>query len=215
MNTQNVKDLNEMDLSILREVCNIGSGNALRSLYELTKLNLDIDVPTLEFADFRELPIKFFNSEENIIATVSQDVEGDLDASLLLGIEGKSMELLLNSMQENFEMQDAKKADISSLDETQLSMVSEIGSILCGSYISALSDFIQSSNQLSAPVVAIDMSAAVISQIVSDIGSEDKILLIGTNLSLDGNIINAKIILLPKKGALDYLIDSVQKYYFM
>lgn len=209
-----MNNMNEMNLSILREVCNIASGNALKSLIGLTGLNLDIDVPSVELSDFRNLPSMFFGSEDSVIAAVSQDIEGDLKASILLGVDGESIKILLDNINKNYNMEKGKQVDISNLDESQISMINEVGSILSGSYVSALADFIKAESSLTAPTIAVDMSGAILSQVFSSLDSqEDKVLLIGTNLTIDKKIINAKIVLLPKKGALDYLLETVTAQY--
>lgn len=213
-NIKNINEMDEMNLSILREVCNIASGNALKALVELTGLNLDIDIPSVELADFRELPTRFFKSDENVVAAISQDILGDLNASILVGVDRDSIELLLENMQKTFGVYDDSEIDINCLTESQLSMVSEIGSILSGSYVSALSDFIKAENNLTAPSLAVDMSAAILSQVFSNVDSQDdRVLLIGTNLTIDKKIINTKIVLLPREGTLSYLLDTVQKQY--
>lgn len=211
---KNINEMGEMNLSILREVCNIASGNALKSLVELTGLNLDIDVPAVEFADFRELPTRFFESDDNIVGAVSQDIIGDLNASILVGLDSDSMVLLLDNIQKTFGVYDESSVEINNLTDSQLSMLSEIGSILAGSYVSALSDFIKAESKLTAPSVAVDMSAAILSQVFSCIDShDDRVLLIGTNLTIDKKVINTKIVLLPRAGALDYLLETVQSQY--
>lgn len=208
-----MKNMDEMNLSILREVCNIASGSALKSLIGLTGLNLDIGVPKVELADFRELPT-IFGSEDSVIAAVSQDVQGEINSSILLGLDGKSIKILLENINKVFDLKSNIEIDIDNLDESQISILSEVGSILSGSYISSISDFIKAESSLTAPTIAIDMSGAILSQVLCNLDQEDdRILLIGTNIYVDNEIINAKIVLLPKHGALDYLLDTVRARY--
>ena len=208
-----MKNMDEMNLSILREVCNIASGSALKSLIGLTGLNLDIGVPKVELADFRKLPT-IFGSEDSVIAAVSQDVQGEINSSILLGLDGKSIKILLENINKVFDLKSNIEIDIDNLDESQISILSEVGSILSGSYISSISDFIKAESSLTAPTIAIDMSGAILSQVLCNLDQEDdRILLIGTNIYVDNEIINAKIVLLPKHGTLDYLLDTVRARY--
>lgn len=208
-----MKNMDEMNLSILREVCNIASANALKSLIGLTGLRLDIGVPNVDLADFRELTT-IFGSEDSVIAAVSQDVEGDINSSILLGLDGKSIKILLENINKVFGLESSAEIDINNLDESQISILNEVGSILSGSYISSISDFIQTESSLTAPTIAIDMSGAILSQVLCNLDQEeDRILLIGTNIYVDNEVINAKIVLLPRHGALDYLLDTVRARY--
>lgn len=205
--------INDSNLDILKEVCNIASGNALKSLIDLTGLNLDIQVPDVRLADFRELP-SIFGSEDKMIAAISQETQGDINASLFIGFDDSSVEILLSNMSKKLKIFDEKEVKFFDLTDDHLSMVNEVGSILTGSYISAIADFIKCTTSLSAPTIAIDMAGAILSQVLStNVSSDERVLLIGTNLCVDGSVINAKIVLLPKECALEFLLDSVKKQY--
>lgn len=207
-----MNNINEYNLDILKEVCNIASGNALKSLIDLTGLNLDIKVPDVRLADFRELP-KAFGSEDSVIAAVSQEVEGELKSSILLGLDGESVAVLLSNINKKFNINNDVVC-INNLTDTQLSTLNEVGSILSGSYVSAISDFIKANVSLTAPSIAVDMSGAILTQVLCGMDSNiDKVLLIGTDLCIDGQVINAKIVLLPKEGALSFLLESVEQHY--
>lgn len=205
-------NINDYNLDILKEVCNIASGNALKSLIDLTGLNLDISVPDVRFADFRELP-KVFGSEDSVIAAISQEAAGEFDSSILLGLDGESIKVLLSNVNKKFNISDSD-ISVNNLTESQLSTLNEVGSILSGSYVSAIADFIKASIDLTAPSIAVDMSGAILTQILCSLDSSvEQVLLIGTDLCIDGKVINAKIILIPQQGALDFLLESVKKYY--
>ena len=208
-----MNNMDEMNLSILREVCNIASGNALKSLIDLTGLNLDIGVPDVRLADFRQLP-SIFGEEDSVIAAVSQEIQGNINSSILLGLDGSSIQILLENINKTFNLEDKNDININNLNESQISILNEVGSILSGSYVSAISDFIKSESSLTAPTIAVDMSGAILSQVLCTLESDDdRVLLIGTNLSVDNEVINAKIVLLPKDGALDYLLNTVRAQY--
>lgn len=206
------ENINAYNLDILKEVCNIASGNALKALIDLTGLNLDITVPDVRLADFRELP-KAFGSEDSVIAAISQEVAGDFDSSILLGLDGQSIMVLLSNVNKKFDIND-DEINVSNLKESQLSTLNEVGSILSGSYVSAIADFIKADISLTAPSIAVDMSGAILTQLLCTMDSSiEKVLLIGTDLCIDGEVINAKIVLIPQEGALNFLLESVKKHY--
>lgn len=207
-----MNNINEYNLDILKEVCNIASGNALKSLIDLTGLNLDITVPDVRLADFRDLP-KAFGSEDSVIAAISQEVEGEFNSSILLGLDEESVKVLLTNVNNKFGMEN-DTVKVSNLTDTQLSTLTEVGSILSGSYVSAISDFIKANVSLTAPGIAVDMAGAILTQVLCAMNtSVDKVLLIGTDLCIDGQVINAKIVLLPREGALSFLLESVKRHY--
>ncbi len=205
-------NLNELNLDILKEVCNIASGRALASLIDLTGLKIERSSTDVRLEDFRNIPA-IFGSEDSIIAATSQDSFGDLKSSIFVGFDERSVNILLDAINEKFSLP-STEFDFYNMTEVHLSTISEIGGILTGSYIGAIANFIKAEISLNVPTIAVDMSAAIISQVLStSLHEDDKILLISTDFTINGELINIKIILLPEEGALNFLISSIKRYY--
>ena len=71
--------INEMQFDVLREIGNIGSGNAATALAKMLNQKVDIKVPKAALLDFNELP-QAVGGEETIVVgillTLSEEGEG-------------------------------------------------------------------------------------------------------------------------------------------
>ncbi|NLZ81744.1 MAG: CheY-P-specific phosphatase CheC, partial [Clostridiales bacterium] len=71
--------MDEMQFDVLREIGNIGAGNATTALAKLINSRIEMKVPKVEMVGFQEL-VTIIGSEEDIMAavlvTLSQDISG-------------------------------------------------------------------------------------------------------------------------------------------
>jgi chemotaxis protein CheC len=86
--------------------------------------------------------------------------------------------------------------------EMGLSVLHEVGNIVIGAYITALSDFLGFELQPSVPSLAMDMAGAILAFSLSEIGrSGDTAIVMDGALSLDGSAITeegaSRLFLLP------------------
>ena len=54
MSIQNVEQLKDIHIDVLREIGNIGSGNAASALADLLRCETNISVPTVRLLDFND-----------------------------------------------------------------------------------------------------------------------------------------------------------------
>ena len=93
-------DLDEMNncyLDVLREIGNIGAGNATTALAQLLQRKVDMTVPQAELLEFKEVG-KVIGGEESIMAGVYMVVEGDISGSMMFLLEKNSARHLVNQM---------------------------------------------------------------------------------------------------------------------
>ena len=85
-------DLNNMDgvyFDVLREIGNIGAGNATTALAQLLNTKVDMLVPKVSLLDFQEVG-SAMGGEEQIMAGIYLVVEGDISGSIMFLLEEKS-----------------------------------------------------------------------------------------------------------------------------
>ncbi|MBO5354319.1 MAG: chemotaxis protein CheC [Lachnospiraceae bacterium] len=184
--------INEMQFDVLREIGNIGSGNAATALAKMLNQKIDIKVPKAALCDFNQLP-QAVGGEETIVVgillTLSDDVEGmmmfimKVDAAYnLLG------KLMFTEIDKN-----------EPLNEMQMSCLQEIGNIITGAYLSSLSDLTRLTIQASVPYMALDMAGAILSVPAIEFGKlGDKALMIEAEFGEDTeNEIGGYFLLIP------------------
>ena len=164
--------INEMQFDVLRELGNIGSGNAATALAKMLNQKVDIKVPKAQLCDFRDLPDEVGGAKNvvvGILLTLSEDVDGMMMFILKLDAAYNLLKKLMWS--------DINREE--ELNEMQLSCLQEIGNIITGAYLSSLSDMTKLTIQGSVPYMALDMAGAILSVPAIEFGKlGDKALMI-------------------------------------
>ena len=93
-------DLNNMEgvyFDVLREIGNIGAGNATTALAQLLNTKVDMKVPKVDLLEFSEVG-EAMGGEEQLMAGIYQLVEGDITGSIMFLLEEKSAITLWQGM---------------------------------------------------------------------------------------------------------------------
>ncbi|WP_308639266.1 chemotaxis protein CheC [Paenibacillus silvisoli] len=166
--------LEAFKLDVLKEVGNIGAGNAATALSRLLDKPVDMNVPTVSLIPFEQVADRVGGFEQVVIAVFLR-VEGDAPGNMFFLIEEHSARKLLRSL---LSIESSEEAGYS---EMEFSALSEIGNILAGSYLSSLADFTQLSMSPTVPAIAVDMAGAILSYGLVQYGEMgDSALLINT-----------------------------------
>lgn len=186
-------------LDALKELANIGIGNAVTSLSQLLgeeKINMDIPVATL--VPLQDVP-EFLGEDEVPVAGVYIKAAGDVDLTVLFVLSLDSAANLITNLVPGTE---------GGLDQMGISVLIEVGNILTGSYINAVS--LMTGLQLlpSPPQIAVDMSGAIISTVMAENQLvDDEVVLLQTTLSTMESRIDGNILILPDGGTLEKIFS--------
>ena len=198
-------NLNSMQYDVLKELGNIGAGNATTALSRLINAKIDMRVPKVNLLGFSELA-KAMGREEEIMVGILLLLEGDVDGMMMFLLDVASARALVNSLMGKPE---AEASDDINFDEMEYSALREIGNIITGSYLSALSDMTRLTIVSSVPSLQIDMAEAILSIPAiefSKIG--DKVLLIQTQFDDDSQI-SGYFVLVPELDSYDKILSSL------
>ncbi|WEK56340.1 MAG: chemotaxis protein CheC [Candidatus Cohnella colombiensis] len=161
-------------MDVLREVGNIGAGNAATSLSLLLDKPVDMAVPTVSLLPFDAIAERVGGSEAVVIAIFLR-VDGDAPGNMFFIINREPARRILRGLL-GFEA--SENDDYS---ELELSALNEIGNILAGSYLSSLADFTGLRLSPTVPALAVDMAGAILSYGLHQFGTMgDDALLIDT-----------------------------------
>ena len=75
-----------MHLDVLKEIGNIGSGNAASALAEFLQVSTDITVPSVKLLDFSET-VNFLGGPENVAIGMLVGIQGDITGMMLYVLE--------------------------------------------------------------------------------------------------------------------------------
>lgn len=198
-------NLNSLQYDVLKELGNIGAGNATTALSKLINAKIDMRVPKVNLLGFSDLA-KAMGREEEIMVGILLLLEGDVDGMMMFLLDVSSARALVNSLMGK--PRDESCNDIN-FDEMEFSALREIGNIITGSYLSALSDMTRLTIVSSVPSLQIDMAEAILSIPAiefSKIG--DKVLLIQTQFDDDSQI-SGYFVLVPELDSYDKILSSL------
>ena len=185
-----MKDLSMEKLSgqyydVLKELGNIGAGNATTALAQMLGGKVDMSVPQVKLLDFNVLG-DTVGGEDVIMAGIYLQVEGDISGNMMfIQIKVSAAHLINKMMGGMFEIKD-EEVEEHEFSEMECSAIKEVGNIITGAYLNALSSLTNLTIYPSVPQLAIDMAGALLSVPAVEFGLfADKILLVQTKFSDD------------------------------
>ncbi|MCR5581183.1 MAG: chemotaxis protein CheC [Pseudobutyrivibrio sp.] len=195
-------EVNSKYFDVLKEIGNIGAGNATTAIANMLGLRIDMSVPEVAF-----LPVESLGSaigaEDEIIVGILLGVEQDIDGSMMFLMDMPSAHHIVNKLM----MRDDNYSE--PFDEMDLSAIKEIGNIIAGSYLSALSGLTNLTIVPSVPFVAVDMAAAILSVPAVQFGIfGDNALMINTQFSDDLGI-KGHFILMPEEDSYAKILTAL------
>lgn len=195
-------ELNSLQIDVLREIGNIGAGNAATALSKMISKRIDMDVPKVNILEFRNVAELVGGPEEEVVGIYFK-VTGDITGSIMFLLEKKSAKLLVNLLM-------SKDDDSGMIDEMEFSALQEVGNILSGSYLSSLATLTGLKLNVSVPSLAMDMAGAILSVPVILFGQVgDKVMLIETDFNEGTNRVKGNFFLVPDEDSFEILLKSL------
>ncbi len=194
--------VNDMYFDVLKEIGNIGAGNATTAISNMLNLKVNMDVPKVEFMKVQELPTAISAEEETVVG-IYLEVESDIGGSMMFLLKMGSAQYLVNHLM-------GRPDDYAQeFNEMDISAIKEIGNTISGSYLSALSTMTNMVITSSVPYLAIDMAGAILSVPAIQFGQYgDNALLIQTEFGDDVKI-QGFFILMPDVESYDKILTSL------
>ncbi|KKH99746.1 chemotaxis protein CheC [Methanosarcina sp. 1.H.T.1A.1] len=188
-----LKNLSEVELDILKELGNIGTGHAATSLSTLLNKDVYFSVPEVKIGEIKNLSSEFINDVVAGVVIALQDLEEHRSGYLYIMFPEKSARKIAGDL---FGMEELD-------EEMYASTIMEVGNILSSSFCDASADFMDIILLPSPPNFAVDVPTAVIDSVVSQMAEKnDHIILFETSLSSDPDV-EIYLAMLPEPSVLD------------
>lgn len=196
-------DLNEIQLDVLREMGNIGTGNAAMALAEMLSTPIDISVPTVRILDY-EAAMEDMGGPENMIVGLLLSFDGDINGMIMFLLEKDFAHMMINTlMGEDTETFDPE-------DPVSNSALTEVGNIMAASYINAIASMTDMRINLSVPSMSIDMLGAILSvPAIHYANISDKIIMIQNQLQGNNTSASNRILMLPDVESLQKIMTAL------
>ena len=202
MANYSLEHVNDMYVDFLKELGNIGAGNATTAIAQMLGLRLMMEVPRVKLLTFQELGGAIWEEEETV-AGIFLELNNDIKGSMMFLLNMDSAHYLVNHLM----CRDQEYNE--PFDEMDASALKEIGNIISGSYLSALSSMTQMVITPSVPFLAIDMAAAILSVPAIQFGQYgDNALLIETEFGDDIKI-KGYFILMPEPDSYEKILGAL------
>jgi chemotaxis protein CheC len=182
--------LGPRQLDILKEVGNIGAGHAAMALSTMMQQPIQVSVTAARLCSFDEIA-DVVGGPEQVVVGLFLRLGGDIEGNMLLMLSHDSAHKLVGRLLN----QDSRSADFT---EMELSALAELGNILGGSYMNAVSELASLHLYQSVPAVAIDMAGAILDIGIAATGEyADSAILIDTRLFDGQSAVDGHFFLLP------------------
>ena len=202
MSDLSLTDVTQNYYDVLKEIGNIGAGNAMTALSQMLGCKIDMGVPQVELLDFSDVG-NAIGGEEQIMVGVFLGVEGDITGSMLFLVEQKSAKYLINKVMMG--MGDPGEE----FTEMELSAMQEVGNIITGAYLNSLSTLTNLKIFPSPPALTVDMAGAILSVPAIEFGIYgDQILMIQSKF-FDEVQIDGYFILVPDVESYKRILSSL------
>lgn len=173
--------ITSLHLDVLKEIGNIGAAHAATALSELLQKKIDMQVPSVKMVSFDEM-MDIAGGAEEMVVGIFLRIEGDADGSMFFILPVEQANSFIRGLihDDTFDLYNPP------VSELGLSAMQEMGNILSGSYLSALSDFTGLKLYPTVPGLSIDMFGAIISIGLIDLSYvTDQVIVIDTAIFED------------------------------
>ena len=179
MSKVSLEKLDDVQFDVLKEIGNIGAGNATTALSTMLNVKMDMSVPNVALIQFKDIST-IIGSEDQTVVGILLGLEGDIDGMMMFIFDTKSAHHLVNSL---MFQNDAEVDEDADFTEMEMSALNEIGNIASGSYLTAISTLTNMNIIATVPQMTVDMIGALLSVPASEFGKYgDKLLLIQTQI---------------------------------
>lgn len=203
MGFTNLNELGAMHLDVLREIGNIGSGNAATSLSSMLNTTVDIEVPTISLINYDNVS-QYLGGKDREVIGLALGLEADIDGVMLHVVQPQFASRIINAF---YPKEISTLADINEMD---LSAVKETSNITTAAYVNSLAALTNMFINITPPVDYLDTVENVLklaSNRFDSIGNQ--VIYIDENLYIGGTEIKSSMILILQIDSLKKLFDKL------
>ncbi|OJU62944.1 MAG: hypothetical protein BGO01_10135 [Armatimonadetes bacterium 55-13] len=196
-------ELGLMELSVVKEMTNIGLGNATTALATMTGRSFNMSVPEVESVNLDRIP-ELLGGSESFCAGIYMTIEGDVSGHIGFLMPWTSVQSLWRMIL------GAEPSEPSEISEMDASSILEIGNIINSSFLNAISDMTNLTMHATPPLLAVEMSGAILDSIAVEASMNDHVALAIRTLihDFEGSF-EGFFVYIPSLGGLRTLFSSL------
>lgn len=196
-----IEQMSDQYFDVLKEIGNIGAGNATTALSTMLGTRVDMMVPKVRLMEFKEVGTTL-GGEEQLVAGIYLVVNGDIHGSIMFVQKKESARAMVQKLM-------GMPPEGEDFSEMELSALKEIGNVITGAYLNSLSTLTNLTIYPSVPDICIDMAGAILSVPAIEFGAvSDKMLLIQTDFA-DDKEMSGYFILVPDEESDEKILHAL------
>ncbi len=205
---QDFEKFESLHFDVLKEVGNIGAGNAVTALSKMLGKKVDMTIPIINLLEFKDIAA-FVGGPDNTIIGILVNISGDINGIMMFIIELKHAKTLLDILFGK----ETQKEEFSDFDEMEISALKEVGNILSSSYLGSLAQLLNLKIIPSVPYLSIDMANAILSvPAIAFSKVADKVLFIESLFNAEGQDVSGYFVLVPEMESFTVILKSLGVY---
>lgn len=186
----NYNEITEGQCDVLKEIGNIGLGNATTALSKMLNRRIEMKIPQVDLVEINKLA-DLIGGPENPVVGILVTLSGDISGMMMFAVEQFSARKLVNLVLQ----QESQEERFSHMD---FSVLKEIGNIIAGAYMTSISTLTGLAIFPSVPQACYDMAGAILSVPAIEFGKiGDKALLIDSSFDDTDDQIDGYFIMIP------------------
>lgn len=191
--------LSMIQLDALKEVSNIGAGNAATALSMLLNKKVDMSVPSVNVVRLEDIVEE---TGENEVAGTVVRVLGDIAGNILLVFEEDTVKKIIGRLIGSEDGIDSEMGQ---------SVLCEIANIISASYMNSIAQLTNLEIAPSVPAVAYDMLGAILTTTFIESNQYDEYILDIETIFLDDTEenIGGHFYYIPMPGSLEKILESI------
>ena len=203
MGFNNLNELDAMHLDVLREIGNIGSGNAATSLSSMLNTTVEIEVPTISLINYENVS-QYLGGKDNEVIGLALGLEADIEGVMLHVVQPRFASRIVNTFYPK------EIETLEDINEMDLSAVKETSNITTAAYVNSMASITNTFINITPPIEYLDTVENVLkhaSNRFDAIGNQ--VIYIDENLYIGNTQIKSSMILILQIDSLKLLFDKL------
>jgi chemotaxis protein CheC len=197
--------LSETQLDFLREMMNIGAGNAATALSKMLQTDVNMDIPKVQVLPGQQV-YAFFGDPSLGFLGVKMRMVGDVSGDLYFMVRDEQKRILADLVKKGIPGSKRKNA------EMDHSALTETGNIIAGVYLAAIHGFCKLTIYHTLPVMSVDMIQSLLDESLINISRQTQaIFLVENEFIILEDRIRTFFVLIPSVESVKILVDSIEQ----
>ena len=202
--------LSKDELDYLTEMMNIGAGNAATALSQIIKTDVDMIIPYVRVDSFSKV-LTVLEDPSLPVICAKMNMIGDVSGDIFFIVPHEYKETFEQSMvQAGGIRKEILKSENPDAVSMKLSMLAEVGNIVAGVYLTAISDFCKLNIYPTVPETAVDMIQSLLDESIVHASKSLQYVMLIQNIFVVGEVeFKTYLIFVPSVESINVLLDSI------